>query len=294
MKQARPELLNVPIIQYFSLKRDPFSDNLKATELCQLPSIREVATTVEMVSQNHYHFAFTGPTGSGKSTILRYVCDRQERLGDKVVMLNGGNWGFGEFLRQVMEPLGIEYRAYHPSTMIRLIQQQMMKSAEDGKKVIIAIDEADKLRNDVFFQLHLLACTPDRGEAIASLLLSGQDSVVDKLVNPLATPLKSRMYPGHYIAPINRQMYRDYVQHHMKLCGLREDCVDELALEHIWKATSGNLRSIGMTFRIALQYAANHELPKIDAACTKAAFADWWATAMVADHYSDAMDASNA
>lgn len=294
MKQARPELLNVPIIQYFSLKRDPFSDNLKATELCQLPSIREVATTVEMVSQNHYHFAFTGPTGSGKSTILRYVCDRQERLGDKVVMLNGGNWGFGEFLRQVMEPLGIEYRAYHPSTMIRLIQQQMMKSAEDGKKVIIAIDEADKLRNDVFFQLHLLACTPDRGEAIASLLLSGQDSVVDKLVNPLATPLKSRMYPGHYIAPINRQMYRDYVQHHMKLCGLREDCVDDLALEHIWKATSGNLRSIGMTFRIALQYAANHELPKIDAACAKAAFADWWATAMVADHYSDAMDASNA
>ena len=251
-------------------------------------------TTVEMVSQNHYHFSFTGPTGSGKSTILRYVCDRQERLGDKVVMLNGGNWGFGEFLRQVMEPLGIEYRAYHPSTMIRLIQQQMMKSAEDGKKVIIAIDEADKLRNDVFFQLHLLACTPDRGEAIASLLLSGQDSVVDKLVNPLATPLKSRMYPGHYIAPINRQMYRDYVQHHMKLCGLREDCVDELALEHIWKATSGNLRSIGMTFRIALQYAANHELPKIDAACAKAAFADWWATAMVVDHDSDAMDASNA
>ncbi|HAF86648.1 MAG TPA: hypothetical protein DCG32_09880, partial [Sphaerochaeta sp.] len=273
MKQARPELLNVPIIQYFSLKKDPFSDNLKASELCDLPSIREVATTVEMVSQNHYHFAFTGPTGSGKSTILRYVCDRQERLGDKVVMLNGGNWGFGEFLRQVMEPLGIDYKAYHPSTMIRLIQQQMMKSAEDGKKVLIAIDEADKLRNDVFFQLHLLACMPDRGEALASLLLSGQDGLADKLVNPLATPLKSRMYPGHYIAPINRQMYRNYVQHHMKLCGLRDDCIDDLALEHIWKATSGNLRSIGMTFRIALQYAANHEMHKIDAACAKAAFA---------------------
>jgi type II secretory pathway predicted ATPase ExeA len=293
MKQARPDLLNVPIIQYFGLRRDPFSDNLKASELCELPSIREVATTVEMVSQNHYHFAFTGPTGSGKSTILRYVCDRQERLGDRVLMLNGGSWGFGEFLRQVMEPLGIDYRAYHPSTMIRLIQTQMMKSAEEGKKMVIAIDEADKLRNEVFFQLHLLTCMPDRGEALASLLLSGQDGLADKLVNPLAAPLKSRMYPGHYIAPINRQMYRDYVHHHMKLCGLRDDCIDELALEHIWKATSGNLRSIGMTFRIALQYAANHELHKIDAACSKAAFADWWGSAVISDHYADAMDAPN-
>jgi type II secretory pathway predicted ATPase ExeA len=151
----------------------------------------------------------------------------------------------------------------------------------------------DKLRNDVFFQLHLLARMPDRGEALASLLSSGQDGLTDKLVNQLATPLKSRMYPGYYIAPINRQMYRNYVQHHMKLCGLRDDCIDDLALEHIWKATSGNLRSIGMTFRIALQYAANHELHKIDAACAKAAFADWWDIAVTSDPYTNAMDISN-
>ena len=31
MKQARPELINVPLMQYFSLKREPFSDNIKAT-----------------------------------------------------------------------------------------------------------------------------------------------------------------------------------------------------------------------------------------------------------------------
>lgn len=293
MKQARPELLNVPIIQYFNLKKNPFSDDLKASELCELPSMKEVATTVEMISLNHYHFAFTGPTGSGKSTILRYVCDRQEQLGDKVLILNGGNWGFAEFLRQVMDPLGIDYRAYHPSTMIKYIQAQIMKITDDGKRVLIAIDEADKLRNDVFYQLHLLSNTPNKGEAIASLLLSGQDGLADKLVNPMATPLKSRMCPGHYISPINRNMYRNYVQHHMKLCGLRQDCVDDLALEHIWKATSGNLRSIGMTFRIALQYAANHGLSKIDAACAKAAFADWWDTSVSNDLYGDDLGVSN-
>ena len=103
----------------------------------------------------------------------------------------------------------------------------------------------------------------------------GQDTLADKLANPMAMPLKSRMYPGYYIAPINRQLFRQYVQHHMKLCALRDDIIDDLALEHIWKATSGNLRSIGMTFRFALQYAANNNLGRLDAACAKAAFATW-------------------
>lgn len=293
MKQARPELLNVPIIQYFGLKRDPFSDNLKASELCELPSVRDVATTVEMVSYHRYHFAFTGPTGSGKSTILRYVCDRQERLGDQVVLLNGGDWGFGELLRQVMEALGIDFRAFHPATMIRLIQNQMIKATEEGRKIILAIDECDKLRNDAFCQLHLLAHTPDRGEALATLLLCGQETLADKLANPMALPVKSRMYPGYYIAPINRQLFHTYVQHHMQLCALREDVIDELALEHIWKASAGNLRSIGMTFRFALQYAANHELSKLDAACTKAAFATWWDMKNYADFSDNTRESSH-
>ena len=80
MKQARPELINVPLMQYFSLKREPFSDNIKATELCELPSVKEIASIVEMVCMNHCHFAFTGPTGNGKSTIFRYVCVRHKRL----------------------------------------------------------------------------------------------------------------------------------------------------------------------------------------------------------------------
>jgi type II secretory pathway predicted ATPase ExeA len=191
-------------------------------------------------------------------------------------MANGGSWGFGEFLRQIMGGLGIDYKAYQPSTMIRLIQAQIQALSEDGKQVIIAIDEADKLRNDVFYQLHLLVSAPDKGESLASIILCGQEMLADKLANPAATPMRSRMYPGYYIAPVNRQTYRKYVRHHMELCGLREDIVDDLALEHIWKATSGNLRSIGMTFRFALQYAANQGIARLDAACAKAAFSEWW------------------
>jgi len=282
MKQARPVLINVPIVQYFNLKREPFSDGIKASELCDLPSVKDIASIVEMVCMNRSHFAFTGSTGCGKSTILRYVCDRQERLGFKVVMVNGGDWGFGEFLRQVMAALGIDYKAYQPSTMIKLIQMQILKSAEDGRPVLLAVDESDKLRDSVFFQMHLVTCAPEKGDSIASILLSGQDGLADKLTNPLAMPLCSRMYPGYFIVPINRQMYITYVHHHMALCALRKDCVDDIALEHIWKATSGNLRSIGMAFRFALQFAANHDTGKVDATCARAAFTEWWDTSRLA------------
>jgi hypothetical protein len=62
----------------------------------------------------------------------------------------------------------------------------------------------------------------------------------------------------------------------MDLGGMRENVVDDLALEHIWKASSGNLRFIGMNSRIAIQYAANHELPRLDSASLKVSFTDWW------------------
>jgi len=45
-----------------------------------------------------------------------------------------------------------------------------------------------------------------------------------------------------------------------------------------------------MTFRFALQYAANNDLGKLDAACAKAAFATWWDTSSNSDLYGEVME----
>lgn len=49
-----------------------------------------------------------------------------------------------------------------------------------------------------------------------------------------------------------------------------------------------------MTFRFALQYAANHDFGKIDAACAKAAFSDWWDTSGMVDAFAELQEPDHA
>ena len=268
--------LNISVSHYFGLARMPFSDDLKSNELFGLPALQDVARSVEFAVTNNLYFAIIGEIGSGKSSALRYACDRLGSKSVVVLPVIGASWGFVEMLRQFLAIFSIEFKSFMPSLMVNLIQDRLRMFSDEGKKIVLTIDEAHLLRSDIFSQLHVLTQDATKGSQLASIVLCGQDGLADKLAQKAAQPLASRITDGYFMQPLTEDVYEDYFNHHLALAKAPNDMFDEMARAAIWQASSRNLRSIGILCRKCLQEAVNRGQNTVTAAIVRDVSLSWW------------------
>ena len=137
--------LNVPIMQFFEMKKAPFPQSLGAKDIYELPHVRETSEMAEFAFQNGMFYAVIGDVGSGKTSALRYACARLENRRATVISIVGGMWSFTEFMRQILASFGCDVRNYQMGVMVRMIQDKLLAIQADGRKCILLIDEAHLL-----------------------------------------------------------------------------------------------------------------------------------------------------
>lgn len=277
MSRQHNEPLNTPIVQAFGLKRMPFPQELLTRDLFELRTVANVASMVEFSVNCSMFFALIGEVGCGKTSALRYACDKIPDATTRKISIVAGIWNFTEMLRQLLSELHIEFKPYQPSVMIRLIQEQLLTTQQEGRKALLVIDEAHLLKPDAYAQLHILAQHANAKGPLLSLVLCGQEELSDKLNAPSARPLASRISEGYYIPSLVQDDFELYIEHHLKLAGAPHDLFSDLAKGTIWQASNGNLRSIGRTCLAALQLAANRQLPQVTPDCVREVTKGWWA-----------------
>jgi len=272
----RHENLNIPLSQYFELKKAPFPQMLAPKDMLMLPHLRDVAQMTEFAFQNNMFYAIIGAVGCGKSSALQYSCERLTSRQAKIINIVGGIWSFTELMRQVLAALGTEFKPYQPAVMVRLIQDRLQSIHNDGKKCIIIIDEAHLLRADVYTQLHILGQSPETTHSLFSLMLCGQEELAEKISTPQARPLLSRIAEGYYVSALSHTDFIDYINHHLQLAGAKRELFDDLGREAIWQCSNANLRSIGNSCLAAMQYAANNDIHTVTAECVRKSQRTWW------------------
>jgi len=277
MSRTHSEPINTPIVQAFGLKRMPFPQDLLTRDLFELKTVTNAAAMVEFAVNYNMFFALIGEVGCGKTSALRYACDRIPDASARKISIVAGIWNFTEMLRQLLSELHIDFKPYQPSVMIRLIQEQLLTTQQEGRKTLLAIDECHLLKPDAYAQLHILAQHASAKGPLLSLVLCGQEELSDKLNAPAARPLASRISEGYYIPSLVQDDFELYLEHHLKLAGAPQDLFSDLSKGTIWQASNGNLRSIGRTCLASLQMAANRHLPQVTPDCVREVTKGWWA-----------------
>lgn len=277
MSRQHSTPINIPIIQAFGLKRMPFPQELLTRDLFALKTMTNVAGMVEFSVNYHMFFALIGEVGCGKTSALRYACDQLSDASTKKLSIVAGIWNFTEMLRQLLAEMHIEFKPYQPSVMIRLIQEQLLTTQQEGRNILLAIDECHLLKADAYAQLHILSQHPNAKGPLLSLILCGQEELSDKLNAPTARPLASRISEGYYIPSLVQEDFENYLEHHLKLAGAPSDVFSEMAKGAVWQASNGNLRSIGRICLASLQVAANRQLSQVTPECVREVTKGWWA-----------------
>ncbi|HSW62098.1 MAG TPA: AAA family ATPase, partial [Dissulfurispiraceae bacterium] len=224
---------------FYGLQREPFCQDMKAEDLMKSDSMVAAQQRVQFAIGLCAVAVLTGDIGSGKSSALRFACsklhtsevqdplsDRHIRLGDRAVQADVLCTGY-------RNKGNLQSNPYHddPHDLARARQ-----------KPVIIIDEASLMRLDVFTEFHTIAQFEGDSKPILAMILAGQNNLIDYLMFEQSRSLASRVVAKGHMEALKKQETAQYLQHHLRIAGTKENLFSEQAVTAIHQGSAGLLR----------------------------------------------------
>lgn len=239
--------------EYFGMKTDPFVNNLATKDLLQLPGTLSVKERLDYISKGGGVMVVTGDVGSGKSTALRWSLSKYHPSEIYSVYVTANSGSTNELYRQLCWGLNIDTHTGSRSMLLKIFKDGVKELVGQQKvKLIITIDEASLLRPEIFAELHTVTQFNYDSNNLFSLVLAGQNGLLDKLKYRSSAPLASRVITRSHISSITRDQMQEYIKHHLKIVGIKKGLFDENAVTAIYQGSGGLLRKANSLARGSL------------------------------------------
>jgi type II secretory pathway predicted ATPase ExeA len=184
-----------------------------------------------------------GEPGTGKSTLLNAATAnfgtniRFAKITDPALQ----EMDFFNFVANEFE-MGKTFQS-KSEFMIQL--GEFVKDAEaQSKKVILVIDEAQRLTPAMLEQIRVFSNIETPGQKVVSCIFAGQNEFLD-LVNQNRA-LAQRVFFRHVIQPLTQSEMGDYIAHRLKVAGTEEPIFTSAAVQEVFRLSGGNPRLINI------------------------------------------------
>ena len=242
---------------FFGFAREPFASDLALKEILQTEELTGVHKRFDYTLSLGGIGLVTGEIGSGKSTALRYAAGRLHPSEYQSIYVIATSGSILELYRQIAAALGITRTTSSKALITGLIRQEVAECVQGKKmKVALIIDEASLLRLEIFAELHTICQFDKDSKPWLPLILAGQSSLVDKLMYRTSAPLASRIIARTHLEGLDRQGMEQYLKHHLKLAGVKNNLFQDAAVTAIHQGSGGLLRKTNHLARGALVAAA--------------------------------------
>jgi len=238
---------------FFGLKSRPFTADLPLDAILKTEDLLEVQQRILYTIDLGAIALVTGEVGAGKSTALRWVCGQLHPSKYKVLWMTATSGSILEVYRQLLAELDIQTASSSRAILTGLIRTQILTLIQSKKQQpVLIIDEASLLRLDVFAELHTLTQFEGDSKPYLPVILAGQNNLADNLLYRTAGPLASRIVARRHLQEVNREGMERYLDHHLKIAGLKHSLFDDQAVTAIHQGSGGLFRKANHLARGAL------------------------------------------
>ena len=123
-------------------------------------------------------------------------------------------------------------------------------------RVVLVVDEAQYLRNDVLEELRLLTNYEMDSQRRLTLLLCGQAELRRRLALQAHEPLNQRILVRYHHGGLQRDDFASYLAHHLRRAGTELALFEPAAVEALFQGTQGLPRKVNLLAHHALNAAA--------------------------------------
>ena len=194
----------------------------------------------------------TGEIGAGKTTLLRKLITE---MTDDIVLahIDQTQLDETEFLQAVCTAFGLETGQAGKVDLIDRLRRFLLRQAKAGRRVLLAVDEAQSLSFGVLELIRQLSGIESNKAKLMSVMLLGQPELEKVVDSPQMEQLAQRVRLRLHLGPMTESESREYVMHRLKVAGAaRTDLFEEGAFPVIQRYAGGIPRLINSLCDMAL------------------------------------------
>jgi len=239
--------------EYFGMAKEPFSDNIKEKDLLKLPGTLSVKKRMDYALNLGGVMVVTGDVGSGKSTAIRWSLKQYHESEINCIYMIANSGSSNELYKQLCWAIKLNIKSGSKSLLLKSFKKAILDLHKENKnKIVVIIDEASLLRADIFSELHTINQFNFDSNKLFSLILVGQNILLDKLKYRTSMPLASRVVTRTHLSAITEDQMADYINHHIGLTGIKTKLFSKNSIIAIWQGSGGLLRKANFLSRGAL------------------------------------------
>ena len=256
--------------EYWGLKKAPF-DNVPDPSMyadCHASMESAIAETLFAIEEGEDCVAvIVGEVGLGKTMSIRMVLDSLDQVKYKIALITNPELTFVQLLREIIGQLtGKQCEEKKKVDLLEIFNKLLFETFDEGKKVLIFIDEANVITSKNLENLRLLTNMQDDERNLFTMVLVGQIELAQRLEQPKFANFFQRIGTYNKIENIQtRDLVKAYVETRLTLAGGTRKIFTEDAYDIIWKCSEyGVPRLINKICKLSLKAGETNEFNEIN------------------------------
>lgn len=185
-----------------------------------------------------------GEPGTGKTSLLRmFVASAAPTI--RTVIISDPRIVWKKMLQLMLSRCGLKVPRSDTEAMIRRLDTHLKGEQNRHRTVVLLIDEAQTLSEELLEQLRLLSNLEAKNEKLLQIILAGQPELEEKLAEPKLSPLKQRVALSLQLSPLKPDEVNGYIQFMLEKAGYQgKELFDRSVVERISSYSKGTPRII--------------------------------------------------
>lgn len=232
-------------LEHFGLKEQPFNITPDPRFLFFSDKHREAFDHLMFgVEQRKGFIELVGEVGAGKTTLCRAVLSQLPTQVQSALVLNPAV-SENQLLRAILRDFGVEPKGRDRMDHIDQLNQFLLDRMTDGQNVVLIIDEAQDLEDEVLEQIRLLNNLETDHQKLMQIILSGQPELMRKLARKELRQLKQRIMVRCRLSLLSLGETDQYIRHRLHVAGAGPNVYfDEPAVKLVHRFSKGTPRLV--------------------------------------------------
>jgi general secretion pathway protein A len=219
---------------FFGFSESPFSLSPDPAFFYRSEQHEEaLANLIYGVQARKGFIVLSGEVGTGKTTMLECLRDYLESQYVEFAFLFNSRITTDQFFEMIAYDLDLPCARTSKTEVLFALNTLLVEQAQDGRTVVLIVDEAHNLEWEVLEEIRLLGNLENRNGKLLQIILAGQPELDRKLDAPNLRQLKQRIVLRCNLQPFTLRDAVDYMLSRLQKAGMPDQAIfsEELMAE---------------------------------------------------------------
>ncbi|MBW2439454.1 MAG: OmpA family protein [Deltaproteobacteria bacterium] len=233
-------------LNHFGLDRKPFDISPDPSFLWMSEKHKEALAHLKYgIIDDKGFLVLTGDVGTGKTALIQYLIQSID-LATIVVTIPDPDMGKLDFFNFMASELRMGQTFTSKGEFLIEFKKFLLKAFADYRKVVLIIDEAQRLNNELLDEIRLLGNIDFSGLMLLNIFFVGQNEFAAILMQEANRSTRQRITANYQISPLSAEEVEEYVRHRLLVAGAVRQIFKLDAIQKVYQYSRGYPRLINI------------------------------------------------